>query len=660
MPFVEPFVEPTAEPAPALGPRGSPLSLRGLLAAQSDNTVARLLARRGARLDPNKTLSPREQAARALALLPRAALTGLPASAHEALDALIVAPGHRARRALGGGALALVELGIALTARLAAEPDALVVPAAYRLQLPAPRAESRHAARALLASLDAETRSDIALAVHGRRSNLAWPLLLEEALLRLESAEALDDLLALQDRDALLALSAIEARGGEVALDEYLDLCREPARWSGARIPRRGVAFHLVCHALILPAGDGRLVMPEELAARVGRERRAKLLRQRVRAIKQTAERDDEPHRALLATPRAPRALAAWLMASTPGRATGRAAIARAARAGASSFEQSHLLVSLVEATPLRGHSLRSYDRALLATWRAGRVWDELLETPRVSADATLETPTVVLRACALDALASLPRGRFAPRASVRAAIESDLRFEGVRTAFMRGRLRRDHGWVAELGIALDRMLDVSLPALGLIDVAADSSLRASASFGHDDSAHDEGEGETPSEIVWSEDDRARVVASTSLDLLPALLGTVDAVAELDALLVLLDPTKVDLEARERWLAALARARHPNVTALEARCVQPRGQAVALRSSFVVVLPTPELAQELRAMPELHRWLAEPQPDGAVLVFGEHAPRTTLTRALARAGLAVELPRATRADATVRRRRTGR
>ncbi len=638
----------------AAGVRVHPLSLRGLLAAQPEATLARLLARRGVEIDPAKQLDRHEQAARALAPIPRAQVEGLGSAAREALEALVARPGWRARRDLGGGALALVEPGLALSpGDPMRELDALVVPAAYRLQLATPRAESRHAARGLLAALDPETRDDVILTLHGRRTSILWPLALEGALLRLESPAELDRLIAEQDHIGLLALSAIEARGGEVGLDEYLDLCRETARWSGARIPRRGAAFLLVANALVLPSGDGRLVMPEEVAARVGRERRATLEVRRAAAIDHATRREDEPQRATLTSTRAPRALAAWLESATPGRLPGRGAIARAARRSAASFDQTLLLVTLVDATPLRGHTLGSYEDALLETWRSGHAWDEILETPRVTAGTALETPTVVLRACAMDALASLPWGRFAAPETVRAAIESDLRFDGVTAAFARGRLRRDHGWIAELRIAIDRLLEVSLPALGLVDVAPDGSLRASArALGP---ARLAAPGDAPP-LVWSSTDRARLGPDASIDLLTVLAGTVDAVADDDALALTIDPLRVPLDVRDRWLATLERTGHPDLASVAERCVRPRASAIAQRASWVITLPDATLATELRSAPEIARWLVAPHPDAPVLVLEESAPRAVITRALARAGVSLEIARP-EAKATKRRGR---
>ena len=640
-----PSVEPTSRGAGVA--RAHPLSLRGLLAAQPEAALERLLARRRVELDPHKRLDPHEQAARALATISRSALDALSTAARDVLDALVPAPGWRPRRELGGGGLALVEAGLALSLRLG-ELDVLALPAAYRLQLPPPRAESRHAARSLLAQLDPETREDVALASTGRRTSVAWPLALEAALLRLETPAALEASLAEQDHTALLALSAIEARGGEVSLDEYLDLCREPARWSGARIPRRGAAFQLVSSALVLPAGEGRLVMPEEVAARVGRERRADLERRRSAAIEGTERREDEPQRAAHATPVGPRALAAWLEASGvegSSRGVGRGAISRAARHGAASFDQTLLLVTLAQATPLRGHTLASHGRALLGTWRSGHAWDELLEVPRMptprgpraSSDGSIETPTLVLRACALDALAALPVGRFAARDHVRAAIESDLRYDGVRVAFERGRQRRGAAWVAELAIALDRLLDVSLPALGLVDVAPDGSMRASVRS----QAHDSEEPFAPPSFVG---DRIRFAPGSPIELIGALAGTVDAVADEGALVVRLEPGRVSLDLRDRWLAALERAGHPEVLRLATECVQPRGMATAQRASLLVTVGSRELADELRATPALQRLLTDPQPDGPFLLFDEGASRAVIARALSRAGVEVQLP----------------
>jgi hypothetical protein len=474
------------------------------------------------------------------------------------------------------------------------------------------------------------------------------------SLLALETPASLDRAIAELDRTALLALSAIEARGGEVSLDELLDLCREPARWTGARVPRRGAAFHLVSHALVVPGGERRFVLPDEVAERIGHERRSALAARRHQAIEETTRREDEPQRAALSTPCAPRALAAWLAAARdlsreggPRKALGRGAIARASRATAMPFDQVQLLLSLADATALRGHTLESYEHALLTTWRTGQAWDELLESPLIVGTSPLETPTLILRACAIDALASLPQGRFAPRASVRVAIESDLRFDGVRTAFARTRAPHGPAWVAELGVGLDRLLDVSLPALGLVDVASDGSLRATTRTTPPAATA----ATTPlaavsrtTSLTWLDLDRARLSPDSSLELLSMLAGTADGVAEDDSLLLVVDPSRVTLDARDRWLAGLERAGHPDVGSLADRVVRPRGHAVALRASWVITLPSAELASELSALPELQRWLVSPHPEGPLLVFDESAPRAAVLKALSRAGLSVAFP----------------
>jgi len=643
------------------GAPGSGLSLRGLLRAQPEATRARLVARRGLELDPHKQLDATEQAARGLATLPRTLVESLGSSAREALESLTPRPGWRARSALGGGALALVEAGLAFA--YPAEEDALAVPGVYRLQLPTPRAEHRHAARALLAALDTETRDDVSLAQHGRRVTTGWPLALEPVLLRLESAPELDRFLATLDREGLLALSAIEARGGEVTLDAFLDLARETARWSGSRVPRRGLAFQLVSSALVLPDGEGRMVMPLEVQERVGRERRELLVRRRSAAIDETATREDEPQRAVLGTPPGMRALAVWLEAGASSTPQGRVAISRAARRSGTPFDATLLLVTLLEATPLRSAKLGAISSAILETWRGGHAWDELLETPRVPTGTSLETPSVVLRACVLDGLASLPRGRFAERAVVQGAIESDLRFDGVRTAFERGRTRRGADWVDELSVAIDRLLDVSLPALGLVDVAPDGSLRL-ASWARDREEHAASAPQATARAEratrWEEGDRVRVGPSTLVaDVVPLAL-VADVVAEEGGLVLALDPSRATLERRDTVLAALGRLGHPDLEAFAARCPRPRGEGIAVRSSFAISVEPPELAAELRADAELRRWLVSPHPEGPFLVLAEQAPRGPLLRALARLGLSVELPRGVTPSRDKRRSRPAR
>jgi hypothetical protein len=651
------------------------VSLRELLAAQPPAAFERLLARRHVELDPRKQLDAHEQAARALASIPRRVVDALGALAADALTLLVPAPGFRPRADLGGGALALVEAGLVFGHPT--EPDALVLPAPYRLQLASPRAESRHAARALLAALDDETRDDVIATHHRRRTHVAWPLALEPVLLQLETPALLEQHLGGLDRDGLLALSAIEARGGEVGLDAYLDLCREPARWMGSRVPRRGLAFLLVANALVLPSGDGRLVMPAEVAALVGRERRRVLSARRAEAIERTEAREDEPQRATLASPPGPRAVAAWLDAG--GAPRSRSAVARAARRSGTSFDETLLLATLADATPMRNETLASYGRALLATWRAGHAWDELLAAPRPEGDDPLETPTVILRACVIDALASLPRGRFAERDAVRAAVASDLRFDGVRSAFERGRARHAAAWVPTLEEGVDRMLLTSLPALGLVDVGKEGSLRLSTLGAElaasalaapgEEAPGEEAPGEETqrtspqavprgeSATTWHTEDRARLASSQRLLHLAPLAGCADAVADGDGLALTLDPDRVPLDGRERVLAAIERLGCPDVAAFAARCPRPRGSARAHRSALVVALDDAALAAELRGAATLARWLVAPHPEGPVLVFSEDAPRTALVRALERLGVSVELTGASRGKPAAKPRR---
>ncbi len=354
-----------------------------------------------------------------------------------------------------------------------------------------------------------------------------------------------------------------------------------------------------------------------------------------------------------------------WIETAGAGRAPGRAAISRASRRSGRSFEQTLLLASLADATPMRTATLASYGPAVLETWRAGRAWDELLETPRVSEDEPLETPTVVLHACTLDALATLPRGRFADRASVRAAISSDLRFDGVRTAFERARARRTEGWVGTLDEGIERILDVSLPALGLVDVGQEGSLRlaswaaralASAGELHDgDAAPDEQPGvvEKHGVLGWESSDRLRLGPSQRLAVLAPLAGCADAVADGESLVLVLDPDRVPLEGRDRILATLTRLGCPDVEGFAARCPRPRGAGKAQRASLVVTLEDLELARELREAPSLTRWLLSPHPDGPLLAFVEAAPRGIVVRALERLGVRVE---ELRADAAPGRR----
>ncbi len=109
--------------------------------------------------------------------------------------------------------------------------------------------------------------------------------------------------------------------GGEVDTEELLDLEREPLRLRGAMgatPSRRGVGFALERRGYLIPIHPNRHVIPTEVAAIVGEQRRAEREAQR-RAIRSFVLGDDHaPRRARFAEDPAPVALAMALSVRDP------------------------------------------------------------------------------------------------------------------------------------------------------------------------------------------------------------------------------------------------------------------------------------------------------------------------------------------------------
>ena len=606
-----------------------PISLRDLLRAQPRRTLERLLTMRDTAIDPAKQLDEVEQAARALCLLPSRLLETFDAGTRAALDALILAPGMVERKKLGGAALRLVDLGL-----LHAHPsrgDLLVLPGAYRLQLPAPATEDPHAARALLASLDVESRQDVMATYHHRRPVVPWPLALEPLLLELESETLLDVRLGSLERGGTLALAAVEARGGDIEVGAFLDLCMEPARWSGSRIPKRGLGYHLVSHGFVMVRGD-RVILPMEVGARVGRERRIALQKQRAKAIHQTAQREDEPQRAALGEAPGPRAMSLRLESHTDKGPT-RSSVSKASRRAGLSFDAAHLLATLAQAIPLRGQTLTSMGRALVRLWLRGQLWDELAPEPRIRESDTPSPAITLLRSCVLDSLRALPPGRFAERAAVIGAVHSDLRYEGIVRAHDVHRAREKASLTMEEGLA--RILDVSLRALGLVDAGRDTSMRLARWVDAPEPAE-----AAAASWQWESPLRVRVSGQTDLAPLAQLAGFVDAVADGPTMVVQIDPMKVPLASQRELTEAVTRLGCPDVDALEAAFPRPRGKGTAFHVGLVVQLQ-PTLAEEIRQLSSLAKWLVPVEQPPGVLMFTREAPVKSVLRALQREGIDV-------------------
>jgi hypothetical protein len=596
-------------------------------------SVERLLASRGARLDPKKILPPSEQAARALAPLTPRLLASLPGSARSTLERLAPPPGAIDRADLTKGARALVDLGLAFEVE-----DALVCPTAVRVQLPLTARDDPRGARALLLSAGEETvRTLVQGALRGQPTNVR-SLLLGEMLARLEDEGSLAQEIAALPRDERLALSAIEARGGEVGGSELLALAREPARWeTPGAIPKRGPAHALLARGYLFPAGHDRFVLASEVAAIAGRERREVLERRRRALLEKIEAAEDEPARADLAHDPGPLALALLvelgdgLDRASAGKSVRRTDLARAARTLDVSPDRAELLVVLVRALPLEALTIAEIGPQLLASWRRSAQGDE----SRLATARTAEGPSAItlVRELVVDALASLPRARFVSLDDVIHAVRADLRAEGVETG-MRAR------GAQPLDDVIARIAQTSLPALGLVDVARDGALRlasrASALLG--------GEAVRPTTTEhathWT-DRRVRFEPSSRASIALGLANVARAAID-DGLVLALDPSRARPLAIDR--AQLTRA----LERADAPADVLRWMIDSLPSALAIVHATPparwiaiedaSLRARLLEDPAILREVVEGGPAGGLLLHA-HGSFPRIVRLFAKHGV---------------------
>lgn len=535
-----------------------------------------LASRWGVEVDPDKRLGPVEQVARAL--VPHPALANLAEWApalRVAVERLAASPDGLDRGALGGAAVKLLEARLAFPAN--DEGDAalrLVMPGALRLGVPPSARDPAHAARALLA---APMEDDVARAIastHEVRA-MAGPLALrlERALLHLEDAawvaRVVDALPAAERR----LLDGVDARGGVLPVGEVLELEGASARYTTSRgsvLPRRSVAFELVRRGFLLPDGPGTLVVPAEVGAVIGAPRREVARRARRRAVDEAVRDDLAPARARLGADPGPVTAALLVALGAAGvdvhgpRGVPKTALRRAASALGLSVGEGELLASLARGAgaPGTGLPLRALGATLVDGWLSGGAWDEA-RRPRDRARAgerlgRLPTPTPALREAVLDVLRALPRGRFATRAAVRKASVRDLRVLGAEGILARTAEREGPAFETDPAAVVDEILDVTLPALGLLDVGEGDDgpvLRPNRFFRRalDGGGDGEAAAESPAPGPggWLDDHRLEVGDDAPLRALVALAPGVGPVV-LDGRLVL----RVDRETLAAGLDA--------------------------------------------------------------------------------------------------------
>jgi hypothetical protein len=370
----------------------------------------------------------------------------------------------------------------------------LLLPIAHMIQLRTWEGEDPRGARALLAQLHPDVASSVASHYLGRPATPPVALCLEPAW------EVFADPKRLQREVEELAplerklLNAIEKVGGEVDTEELLDLEREPMRLrgaTGATPSRRGVGFALERRGFLIPVHPNRHVIPSEVVAIAGTQRRVEREAQRREIRSFVLAEDHAPRRARFAEDPAPIALAMALAVRDPsvevraGVGTPRSLITKFASRFGRDPEVVALVASLSRAiglwdpsavstaSPPGSHTVGELGRALFEAWRRGGAWDEARpdgEALRVTADARETSAVGVVRELVLEALQELGDGRWAPWEAVAAYVRSDSRAPGVARLIERWAQRAGVEPMTPAEVARRIALE-TLHVLGIVDL---------------------------------------------------------------------------------------------------------------------------------------------------------------------------------------------
>lgn len=634
------------------------------LQAMPPKSLEALARRRGVTIDPQKRLAPAEQLARALAA-PRdlANVEHWPDDVRSVVRLLAGAPDGLPRESLGGGVLPLVDAALAFS--VPGSTSRVALPAEYRAQLPASASDDPRSVRVLAAQLDDETLRTVVGHYLGRTPASPRPLLLGEILARLESEEAVQDELAMANPRERALLAAIEARGGDATTAELLDLSREPVRYaSGGRsaLPRRSPAHGILRRGWILPVAPDLYAVPSEVAAIIGRDRRAAFAAVRATVAGRIGSSDLLPSRARLSRDSGPGAIALLCglraQAATPTADAGasRTAMRRTARDAGVDLGHAEILVAVARGAGLATAMtpIAETGGALFAAWRRGGAWDEArVEEDRYRAGdklARVPTPTAALRDACLDVLDAIPAGRFALLSDIVTAVLADLRASGAAHALVRAAERAPQAFETSVESVVRHVLVGSLPALGALDRGASEegevcrlSLRARRWL----SIADDSRVAPPAGplATWVGQGRLRVSTGASAAALLALadaanvvLGDGDLYVEVTAETleravsrgVLLDTVRERLVAlageldagAERAIGSVARARVP---------------CELVRASGFLVLSDERLRDALLADARARELFVVPSPPGGLLVRHDVAA-ARLGRAIHRLG----------------------
>ena len=459
-----------------------------------ERELGSLIARLKIRIDEAKRIDVPSQVARMLLQLPEMRDAGiLPGPTRELLYRVAEARGVLFAQSLPPAVEPLVARGIVFI-RGRDKGVELLLPIAHMIQLRTWEGEDPRAARALLAQLHPDVASSIASHYLGRPATPPVALCLEPAwevfadTKRLE--REVEELAPLERK----LLNAIEKVGGEVDTEELLDLEREPMRLrgaTGATPSRRGVGFALERRGFLIPVHPNRHVIPSEVVAIVGTQRRVEreLQRREIRGF--VLAEDHAPRRARFAEDPAPIALAMALAVRDPsvevrpGVGTPRSLITKFAARFGREPEVVALVASLSRAiglwdpsavstaSPPGSHTVGDLGRALFDAWRRGGAWDEARpdgEALRVTADARETSAVGVVRELVLEALQELGDGRWAPWEAIAAYVRSDARAPGVARLIERWAQRAGVEPMTPAEVARRIALE-TLHVLGIVDL---------------------------------------------------------------------------------------------------------------------------------------------------------------------------------------------
>jgi hypothetical protein len=471
------------------------MRLEEILRLLPERELLSLIQRMRIRIDESKRIDVPSQVARALLILPEARdPSQLPGPTRELLFRLAEAKGVLFAEDLPPGLDLLVARGMCYVRQHERGTLEVLLPIAFMIQMRSWEGEDPRGIRALMSQLTAEVAQSIAGQYLGRSATPPLALALESAWETLTSSELLaaqvEQLAPLERK----LLRAVEEVGGEVDTEELLELEREPLRLrgaTGATPSRRGVGFALERRGLLIPIHPNRHVIPSEVAAVVGAQRRAERDEQRSQIRAFVIGDDHAPRRARFAENPVPAALAMALAIREPtvevrdGVGTPRSLITRlATRFGREPAEVALIAavsraIGLWDASasfsgaPPGSLAVHDLGQVLFGAWRRGGAWDEARpdgEILRAAQEGRDASAVGVLREMVLEALAELGDGNWAPWSAISAYLRADSRAPGIARLLERWAARASVDCLPADDIARRIALE-SLHILGVVDL---------------------------------------------------------------------------------------------------------------------------------------------------------------------------------------------